>query len=149
MREPTHRRDPGPDGPSPRDAGLPRLARNLPLDELRKFADAVLGEMAENRDVMSDEAGKPLATLRTCGQDGESTWLFYEVDMSGIGMPLDTPLIVQSYRGEDALAWTIGSTPLAETPRGGTAKETADLLEMNALLDAFRRFVLSGSAIEG
>ena len=121
---------PGPDRHNPSDlndskGADPRPSAGLPLDELRAFAWAVLREMVANRDVKWDEAGRPVATLRHCGSDSECTWLSYEVDMSAIGMPMDTPLIVQSYAGERFISWSLGVTPLAETPRGRTSTRTA------------------------
>ncbi|RUL88009.1 hypothetical protein [Tautonia sociabilis] len=139
---------PDPDGRSnPLEGASFRSTRPLSLDELREFVDAVLAGMAENRDVKWDEQGKPLATLKHCGQDPECTWLFYEVDMSAIGMPTDTPLIVHSYAGEADLEWTIGPTPLARTTRDSTPEQAAAALDMHVLLDGFRRFVLADSVL--
>jgi hypothetical protein len=129
------------------DGASLRPARPLSLAELRAFADAVLAGMVENRDVKWDEDGRPLATLRNCGQDPECTWLFYEVDMSAIGMPTDTPLIVHCYAGDAVLEWNIGPTPLAKTPREFTPGQAADALNMDVLLDGFRRFVLADSVL--
>lgn|GEM_PF-945323 len=139
---------PDPDRPSNLpEGGRTRPTRPLSLDELRDFAEAVLAGMVENRDVKWDEQGRPLATLKNCGADSECTWLVYEVDMSAIGMPTDTPLVVHCYAGEAALDWTIGPTPLAKTSRELTPGQTADALNMDVLLDGFRRFVLADSVL--
>ena len=67
--------------------------------------------------------------------------------MSAIGMMTDSPLIIASYEGDSFLTWNLGPVPMAYTPKGKTAKETADLLNMDTLLDAFRRFVVAESGL--
>ena len=119
----------------------------LSLDKLRMHVDAVLVEMVKNRDVKWDDNGEPIAKLKTCGQDAECSWVFYEVDMSAIGMPVDTPLIAHSYEGEAVLEWNIGPTPLAKTGKSVPPKEAADTLNMDRLLDAFQRFVVAESVL--
>ena len=135
---PNPHRDPP---PNPLDGASLRPAAALPLDELRAFADAVLAEMAKNRDVTWDADGRPVAELKCGGQEPGWTWLLYEVDMSAIGMPLDTPLLVHSCAGEGVLAWDLGASPLARIPRGKTPEETAAALNMDTLLAGFVRFV--------
>lgn len=132
---------PAPEKKRPPEGPGPRPGEKLSTEELLSFVEAVLAEMVKNRDVKWDRDGKPLASLRSSGETAECSWVHFLVDMSAIGMPMDTTLIAHSYEGETGLEWTIGSTPLAVTPKGTTAKATADALNMNVLLAGFRQFV--------
>ena len=106
------------------------------------YAREVLSEMAKNRDLRS-ENGQPCCVAELCGQDSESARICFTADFSAIGMPTDSPLIVTSLVGDASLHWNLGSIPIARTPRSSSPKEAADILEMNALIDAFHRFVLA------
>lgn len=66
--------------------------------------------------------------------------------MSAIGMPTNMPLLARSKSGE-FVEWSLGETPLARTPRSATAKEAADLLNMDTLLAGFRHWVASGESL--
>src|SRR3954462_11654202 len=96
-------------------------SRNLPLAELVSFTREVLAEMVNNRDVKWDAKGKPRAKVRGSGESVDCSWIHLVVDMSAIGMPLDSPLIVTAHAGDDSLEWSLGATALARTPRGATA----------------------------
>ncbi len=127
------------------NASLP-AALGLPLDLLEIYSEAVLAELAKNRDLRS-EGGKPCYRLRSSGEDSEASWLHFTADFSGLGMAIDMPLIVTAYTDEVSLEWNFGVTPIAKTPRSATPKEAADILDMNRLLDAFRRFVAAESVL--
>lgn len=126
------------------DLRPPQTGRSLPLDVLMAYAREVFSGMAENRDLRSED-GEPCVRAEECGQDGESTWIYFTADLSGIGMAMNSPLLVTSVAGAATLEWSLGPVPIAETPLTATPKEAADTLEMNALLIAFRRFVLAES----
>ncbi len=134
------RPDPWPNGPLP-------ATRALPLDALVAYANEVLVEMTRNRDVKWDAKGKPVATLRSAGTDAECSWVHYQVDLSGIGLAMEMPLIALAYAEESSIAWQFGPTPIATTPRVASPKAAADTLEMDTLLAAFRRFVLAESVL--
>jgi hypothetical protein len=93
-----------------------------------------------HRDLRS-ENGEPCFQAEFCGQDSEATWIEFTADFSGIGMPIDSPLLVTSFADDASLEWNLGPVLIAKTPRLSSPQEAADILEMNALLDAFRRFV--------
>src|SRR3954470_18459970 len=116
-------------------------SRNLPLAELVSFAREVLAEMVNNRDVKWDAKGNPRAKLRASGESADGSWIHLVVDMSAIGMPVDSPLVITAHAGDDSLEWSLGATAVAKTPRGATAKEAADALNMDVLLSAHRRFI--------
>ncbi len=67
-------------------------SRNVPLAELVSFTQEVLAEMVNNRDVKWDAKGKPRAKVRASGESADGSWIHLVVDMSAIGMPLDSPL---------------------------------------------------------
>jgi hypothetical protein len=140
MSPENRRREP----PPGRENQSPESALPLPLDILLSNARGVLSEMANNRDLRS-EGGEPCFAAEACGQDSESTWIDFTADFSAIGMPIDSPFLVTSFRGDAWLEWNLGPVPIAKTPRSSSPKEAADILEMNALLDAFRRFVLASA----
>ena len=117
----------------------------LPLKELKAFVKTVLAEMVENRDVKWDEQGKPIARLLGSGETSHASWCHLEVDMSAIGMPINSPLIVCSYEGDNFLTWNLGPVTMACTPKEKSAKEVAETLNMDTLLVAFHRFVIAES----
>ena len=119
--------------------------RKLSVDELRSYVGAVLAEMVQNRDIKWDDDGEPIARLKGSGETRDASWCHFEVDISAIGMPMDSPLIIASYEGDSFVTWNLGPVSLASIPKGKTAKETADLIDMDCLLDAFRRFVVADS----
>lgn len=119
--------------------------RKLSVDELRSHVGAVLSEMVQNRDIKWDDEGEPIARLMGSGETSHASWCHFEVDISAIGMPMDSPLIIASHEGDSFVTWNLGPVPLACIPKGKTAKETADLLDMDCLLDAFCRFVVAES----
>ena len=143
---PTPTPTPNPDPAPPLNGESLWPTEKLSLEVLGEFVKAVLIEMVGNRDVMWDSEGRPKAQALGCGETPACSWCHFEVDMSAIGMPLDSPLIIASFEGDTFLTWNLGPVPLAHTPKGKTAKETADLLDMNCLLDAFRRFVIAESS---
>ena len=55
--------------------------------------------MVKNRDVSWDSRGKPRASVRASGETAECTWVHMVVDISAIGMPIDSPLVVTASRG--------------------------------------------------
>ena len=121
--------------------------RAVPLETLLAYAEKVVAAMAKNRDIRSDEAGKPGCSLRSSGEDSEASWLHFTADFSAIGMAVDMPLIATAYADENSVEWNFGVTPIAKTPRSATPKEAADALNMNVLLDGFRRFVAAESVL--
>lgn len=118
----------------------------VPLELLKPYAEAVLGELAKNRDLRS-EAGKPCYHSRNSGEDSEAAWLQVIADFSAIGMAIDMPLILTAFADDASLEWNFGPTPIGKTPRAATPKEAADSLDMNVLLDGFRRFVAAESVL--
>jgi hypothetical protein len=128
------------------DAPLPRTGA-VPLGALRPYGEAVLAEMAKNRDVKGDAGGKPVATLCSWAEDQKGTRLHWAADFSGIGMATDMPLMVAASADAEPLAWNFGTALIATTPREATPKEAADILEMNTLLAAFRRFVVAENVL--
>ena len=139
--------------PNPKNDPAPSLngeslwpTRKLPVDELRSYVGAVLSEMVQNRDIKWDDEGEPIARLMGSGETANASWCHFEVDISAIGMPMDSPLIIASYEGDSFVTWNLGPVSLAYVPKGKTAKETADLIDMNCLLDAFHRFVIAESS---
>ena len=122
-----------------------RPSRGVSPGELVAFAREVLAEMANNRDVKCDRRGKPRASVRASGEAAGCTRVHLVVDMSAIGMPTDSPLVVATSAGDDWLEWSLGPTPIARTPKGATAKEAAGMLDMDTLLDAHRRLVRAES----
>ena len=100
--------------------------------------------MVNNWAVKWDARGKPVAQLKAAAEDAKGSWCHYVVDMSAIGMSLDTPLVVHSYEGDNFLTWNLGATPLAHMPKGWSPRETAEELDRETLLDGFRRFVKAG-----
>lgn len=135
---------------TPRDgrsvASLP-ISGPVPLDVLVTYARGVLAELADNRDVKSDDEGWALYRLRSSGVTPECTWQFIEADFSGLGMATDMPLIAHAYSDAGDIEWNFGPTPILSTPRTATPKEAADALDMNVLLDGFRRFVEAESVL--
>src|SRR3954469_12557533 len=119
----------------------------VPLDVLVSYAREVLAGLAENRDVKSDDEGRALYRLRSSGVTPECTWQFIEADFSGLGMATDMPLIAHAYSDAGDIEWNFGPTPIRSTPRTATPKEAADALDMNVLLDGFRRFVGAESVL--
>ena len=115
-----------------------------PLAELRVFIGDVLVAMAENRDVMRDSKGKPKAKLRASGEDSRCSYCHLVVDLSAIGLPVDSPLAVVSHDGDTFVCWHLGRVPLAQTPKGLSAKEAAEAINMDVLLAAHRRLVRAG-----
>src|SRR5437879_5297954 len=103
-----------------------RPDEHLLLKALRLYVGRVLAEMVNNRDVKWDKEGHPIAGERASGDSAECTWVHLVVDMSAIGMPIDSPLIVYAYAGTDSLEWHLGATPLAQTARAATPKQAAD-----------------------
>lgn len=134
----------------PRDVGhatsLPGAGR-VALDVLVAYAQAVLDELAANRDVKCDDAGRTVSRMRSSGITPECTWQMFDVDFSGIGMATDMPLIVHAFADAKDVEWNFESTPIASTPRSATPKAVADTLDMNVLLDGFRRFVTAESVL--
>jgi hypothetical protein len=92
--------------------------------------------MAENRDVKCDAGGKPLAKLGAAGEEAGCSWCQFIVDMSGIGLPTDTPLLVRSRDGDTFLSWRLGRIPLAQTPKALTPPEAAAIMDIDTLLAA-------------
>lgn len=135
---------------TPRDgravASLP-AAGPVPLDGLVAYARDVLAELAENRDVKSDDEGRAVYRLRSSGVTSECTWQLIETDFSGLGMATDMPLIAHAYSDAGEIEWHFGPTPILSTPRTATPKEAADALNMDVLLDGFRRFVEAESVL--
>jgi hypothetical protein len=117
------------------------------LDELVAYARAVLDGLAENRDVKSDGEGRPIHRARSGGMTPECTWQVFEVDFSAIGMATDMPLIAHAYADSAEIEWHFGPTPIASTPRSASPKAAADALDMDVLLDGFRRFVAAESVL--
>ena len=142
---PVNSRPAGPSHPAPKVA-LP-TSGPVPLDGLVAYATAVLERLAENRDVRSDAEGRPIYRLRPAGMSAEGTWQVIEVDFSAIGMATDMPLIVQAFADATEIEWHFGPTPIAKTPRSATPKVAAEVLNMNVLLEGFRRFVLAESVL--
>jgi hypothetical protein len=136
---------PNPQRPPSLDGESLWPTHKLSLKELKTFVKSVLVEMVENRDVKWDEQGKPIARLKGSGETSNASWCHLEVDMSAIGMPMDSPLIICSYEGDNFLTWNLGSVTLACTPKEKTPKEVADTLNMDTLLVAFHRFVIAES----
>ena len=134
--------------PSPgwADVLLP-AAGPVPLDRLIAYASEVVIELAKNRDVKRDEAGRPVFRLRSAGQTAECTFQMFEVDFSAIGMATDMPLIAYAYADAADIEWHFGSTPILSTPRTISPTEAAEALNMDVLLEGFRRFVLSESVL--
>ena len=134
--------------PSPRRAGvLLPAAGPVALDTLVAYASEVFIELARTRDVKSDEAGCPLVRLRSAGMTAECTFQLFEVDFSAIGMATDMPLVAHAYADSANIAWHFGPTPIAETPRTVSPKAAAAALNMDILLEGFRRFVLADSVL--
>src|SRR3954447_24882863 len=125
---------------------LPREGM-VPLDVLVTYAKEVLAELARNRDVKSDDEGRALYRMRSLGITAECTWQMFEADFSGIGMAIDMPLIAHAYSDADDIEWNFGPTPIRSTPRSATPREAAALLDMNVLLDGFRRFIAAESVL--
>ncbi len=121
--------------------------RAVPLEILLAYAEKVVAAMAKNRDIRPDDAGNPGCSLRTSGEDSEASWVHFTADFSAIGLPIDTPLIATAYADEHFVEWNFGVTPLTKTPRSATPNEAADALNMNVLLDGFRRFVAAESVL--
>jgi hypothetical protein len=128
---------------------VPSLPENraVPLETLLAYAEKVVAAMAKNRDIRPDEAGEPGCSLRSSGADAEASWLHFTADFSAIGMAVDMPLVVTAYGDENSVKWNFGVTPIATTPRTATPKEAADALNMDVLLDGFRRFVAAESVL--
>src|SRR4051812_27157644 len=137
-------------GSRPRDVRpemvLP-AAGPVSLDLLVAYARDVLAELAENRDVKSDDEGRALYRLRSAGMTPECTWQWIEADFSGLGMATDMPLIAHAYSDAGEIEWHFGPTPILSTPRSYSPKEAADALNMDVLLDGFRRFVEAESVL--
>jgi hypothetical protein len=131
------------------EQNVPTLPENraVPLETLLAYAEKVIAAMAENRDIRTDEAGKPGCTLRSSGADAEASWLHFTADFSAIGLAVDMPLIATAYADEIFVGWNFGPTPIAKTPRTATPGEAADALDRNVLLDGFRRFVAAESVL--
>lgn len=125
-------------------AALPQTGA-VPLDSLVTYAKGVLAELAANRDVKSDEEGRALYRLRSAGMTAECTWQMIEADFSGIGMATDMPLVAHAYADAAEIEWHFGPTPIAATPRTSSPREAANALNMDLLLDGFRRFVVAES----
>jgi hypothetical protein len=142
----TPHENPGNEPQSRPPASLP-ASGPVPLDVLVVYASEVLSRMAENRDVKSDDKGRALYRLRSAGVTPECTWQLIEADFSAIGMATDMPLIPHAYADAAEIDWHFGPTLIAATPRSATPKEVADRLDMNVLLDAFRRFVAAESVL--
>ena len=143
MPTPTHSPNPQP-GRSLDGESLWPIHR-LPLKDLKAFVKAVLAEMVENRDVKWDDQGQPIARVKGSGERPECSWCHIEVDLSAIGMPTNSPLIVCSHEGDNFLTWNLGPVLIACTPKARSAKEAAATLSMDTLLRAFRRFVVAES----
>jgi hypothetical protein len=77
----------------------------------------------------------------------ECTFQVFEVDFSAIGMATDMPLIAHAYADSAEIEWHFGPTPIASTPRSASPKAAADALDMDVLLDGFRRFVAAESVL--
>ena len=103
--------------------------------------------MANNRDIHVDEAGRAESALKASGETREAAWAHFEADFSAIGMATNMPLIATAYADEASVEWNFGSTPICKTSLTATPEEAADILGMNRLLDAFRRFVAAESAL--
>jgi hypothetical protein len=97
--------------------------------------------MAANRDVMIDARGKPIAKLQALGEDSRCSFCHVVVDMSAIGMPINSPLNACSREGDNFIRWHLGSIPLAQTPKSMTPAEAAAIIDMDCLLAAHRRFI--------
>lgn len=117
------------------------------LDLLVAYAREVLAELAENRDLKSDDEGRAVYRLRSSGMTAECTWQWIEADFSAIGMATDMPLIAHAYADAGDIEWHFGPTPIHSTPRTATPKEAADALNMDVLLPGFRRFVDAESVL--
>lgn len=139
---PRNRQDPDGGG----ERSLPASGA-VPVAALLAYAEKVLAELANNRDLRMDEAGNPASALQASGETREAVWAHFEADFSAIGMATNMPLMATAYADEAAIEWNFGSTPIGKTPRTATPKEAADILDMNRLLDAFRRFVEAESAL--
>ena len=63
-------------------------------------------------------------------------------------MLTDSPLMIASYAGDSFMTWNLGPVSLAYVPKGKTAKETADLLDMDCLLEGFGGSLWSSRAGE-
>ncbi len=121
-------------------ASLPATGPVSP-DLLVVYAREVLAELAENRDLKSDDEGRALYRLRSSGMTPECTWQTIEADFSAIGMATDMPLIAHAYSDAGEIEWNFGPTPIRSTPRTASPQEAADALNMDVLLEGFRRFV--------
>lgn len=132
------------DGPSV--ASLP-ASGPVPLDVLAAYARDVLAELAGNRDVKSDDEGRAIYRLRPSGMTAECTWQLIEADFSAIGMATDMPLIAHAFSDAGEIEWHFGATPILSTPRSYSPKEAADALDMEVLLNGFRRFVEAESVL--
>ena len=113
----------------------------VPHEMLVGYAREVLAELASNRDVKNDEAGRAIYRLCSAGMTAECTWQMFEVDFSAIGMATDMPLVAHAYADAAEIEWHFGPTPIASTPRTSSPKEAAGALNMDVLLEGFRRFV--------
>jgi hypothetical protein len=119
----------------------------LSVADLLAYAEKVFAGLANNRDLRLDEAGNPSSALQASGETREAVWAHFDADFSAIGMATNMPLFATAYADEASIEWSFGSTPIGKSPRTATPKEAAEILDMNRLLDAFRRFVEAESAL--
>ena len=107
------------------------------FQELRSLIEAVLAELVDKHDLKwADVDRRPIARVDGFGEDAESSWCRYLVDLSAIGLPSSSPLVVRSREGDNFLSWSLGSVPLAYVPKARPTTETADLLHLERWLTA-------------
>lgn len=112
------------------------------LPKLDAYIGATLRRMADNRDVMSDEHGDPYYAVFAAGTGLGGTLLIdLEADLSGIGMPMNSPLTVTMDPQAGPIRWLLDDTLIAVTARNLTPEEAGDLLGMDQLLTAFGQWL--------
>ena len=112
------------------------------LPRLDAYVEAVLKRMADNRDVMSDERGEPYYAVYAAGIERSGRLrLDLEADLSGIGLPTNTPLTVTMDPESGPVSWLLGDTRIAALDRALPPEEAGDTLGMDTLLDAFRKWI--------
>lgn len=112
------------------------------LPRLDAYIEAVLQRMANNRDVASDEEGKPYYTVYAAGVERSGKLrIDLEADCSAIGMPTNTSVTVMMDPQSGPISWSLEKTLIATTDRAMEPEEAGDKLNMDALLVAFRRWM--------
>lgn len=112
------------------------------LEKLDAYVEAVLRRMADNRDVMSDARGEPYYVTLAAGVERNGKLrLDLVADLSGIGMPMNTPITVKVDPESGPVSWLIEETLIGATERTMRPDEAGCRLGMDALLNAHRSWV--------